>query len=209
MVDGKSQSLASGRRKSITEAYRSRGRSNSNLWLVYSIKTDRDYIFPSDRQLIHWLYFLESNPEVKSFEIEPPAIMSVDAFETRATELDAKAFFVDGRIEWHEVKSEDNELSPGKSQLQAQAAAASTEGVTYRTFSDKDISPHVRVSLRWLKAIGFAAVLRERSFSQETLALNRTIRGMCSGTVDDILQANFEFDPMIIKGLVVRQENFL
>jgi hypothetical protein len=33
-------------------AYRSRGRMNRNLWLVYSQKTNRDWILRSDRHLV-------------------------------------------------------------------------------------------------------------------------------------------------------------
>lgn len=71
-------SLKSSLRQSVIGAYRARGRGNSNLWLVYSPKTDTDWLIPSDRQLVHWLYFLESNPEVRSFNLAPDPIISHD-----------------------------------------------------------------------------------------------------------------------------------
>lgn len=62
-------------------------------------------ILPSDRQLIHWLYYLETNHEVTSFDLAPEPILSKDDNETRATELDAIVTKRDGTIEWHEVKA--------------------------------------------------------------------------------------------------------
>ncbi|MFZ6676201.1 hypothetical protein [Undibacterium sp. Xuan67W] len=199
-----SQSLRSKQRTNIMHAYRGRGRGNSNLWLVYIVKTNKDYILPSDRQLVHWLHYLETNPEVKSFDLEPTAVISADSYETRATELDAKVLLVSGRVEWHEVKSDDEEIAPGKSQLESQAAAASTEGVTYKTFSDKDLSPHVRVSLRWLKALGFASVLRDRAFVQESVALHSILLLREAGTIADLIKDLPHVDPAILKGLLIR-----
>src|SRR5574342_340365 len=69
-------SMKSTLRKTVMEAYRSRGKGISNLWLVYSAKTNSDWILPSDRQLIHWLYFLEANPDVRTFDLAPEPILS-------------------------------------------------------------------------------------------------------------------------------------
>ncbi len=82
-------------RRLIPDAYRARGHRVNNLWLVYSPKTDRDWLLPSDRQLVHWLVFLESNPEVLSFDLAPKPIISHDSNAPRAIELDAIAIYRD------------------------------------------------------------------------------------------------------------------
>jgi hypothetical protein len=154
-------SLKSSLRKSVISSYRSRGRSVSNQWLVYSPKTDSDWILPSDRQLIHWLYYLESNPEVVSFNLHPDPILSQDDVEVRATELDAIANLRDSSVEWHEVKAGKEKDDPThQSQLIAQSIAASRQRVTYKRFNDIDLEPKVRVAMRWFKAIGYAAAIR-------------------------------------------------
>jgi hypothetical protein len=51
----KSRALPSKQRTNVIRAYRSRGRANRNLWLVYSPKTDRGWILGSDRHLVHWI----------------------------------------------------------------------------------------------------------------------------------------------------------
>ena len=196
--------LKSRQRGRISTAYGLRGRSNTNLWLCYSVKIDRDLIFPSDRQFYHWIYFLETNPLVKSFEIEPPIVLSVDAHEARGVELDARVLLRDGRIEWHEVKSSDSELDAGKSQLQAEATAARIEGVAFRTFSDKDLSSHIRESMRWMKVICYASVLRERPLLVETASLSAAIELLGRGVVQDLLNQCSEYDPELLKGLICR-----
>ena len=69
----RSASLQSQQRLRVFDAYRGRGRRNNALWLVHSVKMDRDLIISSDRRFVHWLVFLEADPNVKSFESMPPA----------------------------------------------------------------------------------------------------------------------------------------
>ena len=57
--------------QSLLKKYRSRGHRNSNLWLVFSVNTARDWIIDSDVRLIYWLLYLESHPDVQSFNLEP------------------------------------------------------------------------------------------------------------------------------------------
>jgi hypothetical protein len=61
------QTLPSRQRARVLEAYRGRGHRNSNLWLVYSVKQDQDLLLHSDRSLVHWLTFLEGDPDVTGF----------------------------------------------------------------------------------------------------------------------------------------------
>ena len=143
-------------RRSIPDAYRARGHRVNNLWLVYSPKTDRDWLLTTDRQLVHWLVFLESNREVLSFDLAPEPVMSHDAKEPRATELDAIAIFRDRHLEWHEVIAGTTLRETDPPQFQAQVTAARNAGASYRIFNDEDLSPNARLAIRWLKAIGFA-----------------------------------------------------
>lgn len=118
-------------RRSIPDIYRARGHRVNNLWLVYSPKTDRDWLLPSDRQLVHWLVFLESDRDVLSFDLAPDPVISHDEIESRATELDAIAIYRDRHVEWHEVKAGATLRDSDRSQFQAQVAAAHKAGATY------------------------------------------------------------------------------
>ncbi|MDH4283701.1 MAG: hypothetical protein OEV35_00125 [Gallionellaceae bacterium] len=201
MVKSKS-SLQSSLRKSVIKAHRSRGKRVNNLWLVYSVKTDSDWIIPSDRQLIHWLYYLEANPEVRSFDLAPSPILSEDNKEARATELDAIVTLQNGRIEWHEVKAEKNE--DHSSQITAQANAALMENVTYKKFYDEDLKPKVKIALRWLKAIGFAASIRGEEHKPCRAELITVMKKIKQGSVKQLLGHLRDFDNAIVHGMLVR-----
>lgn len=198
------QSLKSTLRKSVMDIYRSRGHSRSNLWLVYSVKTDRDWMLPSDRQLIHWLYFLETNPKVASFNLAPEPIISHDDIETRATELDAKVLNRDGTEEWHEVKSGKVINPTDESQMQAQTSAASLARVPYIRFNDKDFKPIVKVALRWLKALSFASAIRNQDHNPCRTVLALLLKDRNSGDVGSLLKSMSEFDDQVVLGMIVR-----
>lgn len=199
------RSLKSSLRKSLHEVYRGRGHLNHNLWLVYSVKTDTDWVLPSDRQFVHWLYFLEANPDIRDFNLAPEPILSHDKEETRATELDATANRYDGGIEWHEVKAGKSKRTPShESQLVAQLNAATNEHATYRRFDDSDLKPIVKVALRWHKAIGFAAAIRGQDHASCRTALVMALRDMKHGQIHQILDRLVGHDPSVVLGVLVR-----
>lgn len=191
-------------RRSIPDAYRARGHRVNNLWLFYSAKTDRDWLLPSDRQLVHWLAFLEANPEVLTFELAPEPILSHDDTEHRATELDALVIYRDRHVEWHEVKAGSVRQETDHSQFLAQAAAASDAGATYRIFNDKDLRPNARLAVRWLKAIGFAAAIRGQEHGACRSALVAYLHSRESGYVRSIVSELESFDSAVVLGMLIR-----
>lgn len=200
----RSRSPRSTLRRSIPEAYRARGHRVNNLWLVYSAKTDRDWLLPSDRQLVHWLAFLESNPEVLTFDLAPEPVLSHDDLETRATELDAMVVFRDRHVEWHEVKAGRILKDTDRSQFLAQEAAANQAGAIYRIFNDEDLIPKARIATRWLKAMGFAEAIRGQEHGACRLSLVAYLNGKKGGHVRSILSELESFDPAVVLGTLVR-----
>lgn len=197
--------LKSSLRKTVMEAYRARGRNQSNLWLVYSVKTNSDWILPSDRQLIHWLSFLETAPDVLSFDLAPDPILSEDKNETRATELDAIVTLKGGLIEWHEVKAGEDRNDPDhESQKIAQQNAASQVHAVYKRFNDIDLKPKVRVALRWLKAIGYAEAIRDEECVQCRTSLVMMMKKNGQGNIQNILNELNCYDPSVVQGVLVR-----
>lgn len=197
--------LKSSARKSTLARYRSRGKNVSNLWLVYSPKTDSDLMPPSDRQLIHWLYFLEANPQVKSFNLHPEPILSQDDIEVRATELDAIVYNQNGQQEWHEVKAGKNrDQESHHSQKIAQTIAASKARVSYRRFNDLDLKPIMKIAMRWLKPIAYAAAIRGEQHTRCNNVLVMVIKELKNGNVTDVLSNMDEYDSAIVLGLFAR-----
>lgn len=192
-------------RKAVMAAYRSRGKGVSNLWLVYSAKTDSDWILPSDRQLVHWLYFLEANPDVRTFDLAPEPILSEDENETRATELDAVVTPRMGQVEWHEVKAgRGKKDTVHASQAVAQARAAAKEHATYRRFDDTDLKPNAKVAMRWAKAMSFAAAIAGQEYIACRTSMLLVFKRRGSGTVKQLLSELAECDSAVVHGMLVR-----
>lgn len=198
-------SLRRDQRKHVSAAYKARGRGNNDLSVFYSPKTDRDWILPSSRQLIHWVHFLEINPLVKTFDLTPEPVFAHDGKEQRATELDARVVFHDDSIEWHEVKSGTNLSEQDKAQLVAQSAFSAERGEKYRIFTDTDLKPHVITSVRWLKVIALAAAVRDQPNLPITRAIHTVLESLGSGTIRQLLSQLDEFgDPGATLGVVSR-----
>lgn len=188
-------------RHTVMHQYRARGHANNNLWLAYSHKTRRDWILPSDRQLVHWIHYLEACPEVKTFDLTPSPVAGYDGKRKRMTQLDAEVTYTDGRVEWHEVKADIADLE--SSQLRAQRSAAEEAGRIHRSFSDKDLMPHTTTSVRWLKAIAYVAALRDREYAAQRLALLAFLRRHKNGTAYKMLTDLDGHDRSVLMGLLV------
>ena len=201
-VTEKGQSLRARQRENLMHAYRARGKRNNNLWLIDSPKTNRDWILPSDRQLVHWIHYLETDPRVKFFDLVPQSVSGYDGTRERSTELDAEVTYVDQKVEWHEVKAGDD--VPSTSQLCAQRSAAERARRAHRIFTDRDLSPHIRTSVRWLKAIGYAAAIRDREHIPSRLALLSYLMKERAGTVGAIHSELLGHDPAVTAGTLVR-----
>ncbi|MEC4718353.1 MULTISPECIES: hypothetical protein [Noviherbaspirillum] len=196
-------SIRARQRRNVLDAYRARADHNSNLWLVYSVKTNCDWILPSDRQLVHWIHYLETDHAVHDFDLTPDPVASHDGVRPRCTELDAVVHRANGIQEWHEVKASLDE-DRVESQLSAQAYAAQAAGVQYKIFTDVDLMPHAATSLRWLKAIAYASAIRDREYVVETGALISCIRSIQSGQLRQVVESLSSYDSAIVLGLAAR-----
>lgn len=195
MVSG-SKSPRSQQRARVFDAYRGRGRKNNNLWLVYSVKSKRDWIFTNDRKLVHWLCFLESDQSVLSFEVPQQTNNTAENSDCAADVL-----YRDGHRESHIV------CAAGSAR---EFAGINTAGQTepgtplVRMFSDTELQPKVVLAMRWLKALGYAAAIRDQEHTPVLVALLARIQSGDTGKVSDLITMLAEFDHSIIFGLLVR-----
>lgn len=203
-MGSKALSPKSSLRKSIRDINRSRGHGNHNLWYFYSPKTDKDWVFPSDRQFIHWLYFLEANPDVVSFDLAPGVTISSDENEPRGTEFDAIVVFRDGHIEWHEVKAGEELLESDGSQFTAQRKAAADANARYLIFNDKQLRPISHVAVRWIDALAYAGAIRGEAHAPCQNAIVMYAHDRKGGSLGVLLNDLSAFDPPVVVGLLVR-----
>lgn len=197
-------SLKSSLRKSVINAYRARGRRQSNLWLVYSAKTDADWMLSSDRKLVHWLYFLEANPEVRSFDLAPEPI-AINGSDDKMLEFDALVTLQNGKREWHDVRTANLSSDPahalGMTEKSVEAAKAHA---AYKVFDDAVLRPKAKIALRWFKAISFAAAIRGQEHIPCRTALVAAMRNNGHGNVQTLLMELDGVDQAIIHGMLVR-----
>jgi hypothetical protein len=197
----RSRTLPSRQRSHVLRAYRSRGRANRNIWLVYSLKTNRDWILASDRHLVHWLLFLETNPDVHSFVIDPTDGVPEGLTDGRSRAVDALAVLADGKREYHRLLfstvDDDSQARPSGETL-----AASAELV--RVFAEADLHPRGAEAMRWLKVIGYCAAIRDERQSEATLAAVTIMRGLGRGKVVDATDRMADFDSQIALGVISR-----
>ena len=120
-------------RGKLADAYEVRGHQTSNLWYVYSPRTDRDWLLKDD---LKWAHFLlaESDPHIKDINYSPPAEIVRIGDEGQTTEFDAVVTFKDGLTEWREVLGSDALAKHdirARYQWEEQVEAALEKGIRY------------------------------------------------------------------------------
>ena len=185
-------------RQSLRSAYRARGRGNANLWLVRSVKTERDWLIPSDRALVHWLHFLETDPKIATFCIEP----SPEEMRTRGfAEIESAAAVArthDGLIEIHRIY-ENDEVAAADSTASDELNGARLVKVCAAT----DLRSCSRHAFRWLNALAYANAIGKESHEAAFGAVGGVIQRMNCGSVGDVTDTlELHAAPIVIGVLV-------
>ncbi|MDK2776551.1 MAG: hypothetical protein KYX62_02715 [Pseudomonadota bacterium] len=170
-------------RSSIFASYRARKHRLSNLWLVYSPKTDSDWVISSDRQLIYWLVVLEADPSIVDFVI---ADKGSATSRSEPAHL-ATVQLASGVTEMHFTSEPED---PGHAQ--------------YKVFSPMDLTAKARLSVRWMKAISFAAAIRQQELSVQTMGILSEVTRLGSGTIGALVSSFPNIQVDILIGLIVR-----
>lgn len=185
-------------RTRVFETYRGRGHRNNNLWLVYSVKTRRDWILNSDRKLIHWIRYLETDPRVTSFEFIADDTSA--AYEPDCGDHYADVWLKNGNRERHLITA-----SRPDRQLALDLPSVTPDGgAMCRNFGDDELAPHAFVATRWLKAIAYAAAIRDQEHAHVRTALAATFHSRAQGTLRDVLDVVEGLDPPVVIGMLVR-----
>ncbi|WP_429554592.1 hypothetical protein [Paraburkholderia sp. MM5477-R1] len=179
-------------------AYRSRGRANRNLWLVYSLKMNRDWILGSDRHLVHWILFLETNPDVRSFALEPDD--NPPAGGSEELDFDAAADLTAGGREYHKLLL--GATAEDRSGLPLEVNESDKKNV--RIFTEGDLSARAEEAMRWLKVLSYSAAIRDEAQTGASETAITIMRGLGSGTIRDVVQAMRDFDSQIAIGIISR-----
>lgn len=189
--------LSSQQRANVMRAYRHRGRRNRQIYLVYSVKTNRDWIVPSDCRFLHWILYLETDPGIVSFEL----CDDTDEPDPSARWVGVHALVTtrDNRIVGHRIVP-DNEAVD-----QVVAPTNCSDGANeVRLIRESDLRSKATVAMRWAKVICFAAGLRDQGLASQVALVSSIARRIESGTVRQIIEAMPDVDATIVKGLIAR-----
>lgn len=190
-MSGKS-SLASRQRGRVFDAYRGRGHRNSNLWLVYSIKENRDFMLHSDRSLIHWLCYLESDASVASFDVLNEEFCNDIAVEqTRCMLVHCR----EPRVEIHVVGGE----RPYAAELHTESAVAKI-----RHIDSDELEAKAKLAIRWLKALSYVALYRYQDLAPASNQVASLLARSMNGTVNDLAEQLDHLDRAALFAAVVK-----
>ena len=196
-------------RGNVLQAYRARGHNKNDLSLLYSVKTGRDWIVKSDRRLVHWIYFLETNSDVQCFDLAPPETCTVEGEEVSGLHLAATVQYFDGRHEWHgicsppEARGRDCIALPNPN-IELNSNAATSAGATYRNFEDDELKACANEAVHWLKPLAMASTLRTGKYIHEIAVVATCLSTRARGTLREVLGELSDFDPAIVMGLLVK-----
>ncbi|WP_449391368.1 hypothetical protein [Eoetvoesiella caeni] len=149
--------------------------------------------------MVHWIYYLETNPKVKAFNFisesdrDSDSVWGIDVILSNGARIN------------HQVGREAGENSAAI-ELQKDPSGDNASRLENRVFTDKDLQPYVKVSLRWLKPIGFATALRNHEYPHQTLILLDYFKQRKNGDIGQILSNPdvCEYEPALILGLIAR-----
>lgn len=156
MSEKSAKSLASDRRGSLYKAFRARGKKNSNIWIVYSHKTGRDWLISGDINLIYWACLLEANGEVKCFSLDPEEVFYDHCGRTIIPQ--AIVGTKSGEEEIQVLKSQS--IEGGDTLEEFYVSRHDNTKIKCRIIDSKGLGRLGVLCVRWLKAISFSAAIR-------------------------------------------------
>ncbi|POA28516.1 MULTISPECIES: hypothetical protein [unclassified Pseudomonas] len=180
-------------KRSRTSYFTKRGQYFGNLWAVYSCKADEVLLLSTDRQLAHWLLFLEFSPYVKTFSFKS-GVIELDQNPGLILNYHVEVVPVEGNNELHYLQAEGcTECFSEK------VIAASHYRYKYREFNDNDWTPRRDHVLPLLKLASFLAGSRNLYIpaALREKAINYILRTR-SGTLRSFLSALPEFERNLV-----------
>ena len=107
--DSRKRGFGPGRSR-LRQAQGGRRHGLFNLWYHYSPRLECDVVLRSDVEFDHFCW-LEGEPNVLRYELEPPPIMVAIGEESRSTQFDTLVEFRRGRPQLREIKTDEVDLS--------------------------------------------------------------------------------------------------
>lgn len=190
-------------KRSLLTRHGGRSTRKRNLWLVYSPKTDRDWVLDSDRALVHWLYFLEADPTIKIFDLTPEPV-PIGRAPSLELALDAVSTDHSGTVRWHQLMQGRPDFEATRASLISEASAAAPGKVDYESFDEGRLAEVAEEALYWMGAISFAAAIRNQKCHAIEAAVAGATHREGQGSVRELITMLPKHDTPVVAGVLVR-----
>ena len=179
-------------RSRLRQAQGARRHGLFNLWYQYSPRLRRDVVLRSDIEFAHFCW-LEGDPTVLRYELEPDPVIVAIGPESHRTQFDALVEFRDRRAQLREVKTEERNLSARELiQREAQERAAHAAGFDYVRITRESLAPHAQLIRNWRCALAYQAACRELTLKPHCDEILARVRAVHRTTLEGALR---HFDP--------------
>lgn len=179
------QTVKSTAKNNLYKKYGGKGGRANNIWLVYSEKMHRDFALNSDVRLFHWICWLETNTQVRSFEYFDKNTSADPDGELLTMDGSAKRFWI--------TKNNSTEHS-----------VCNTERSNRIFVSPLEIISKAPEAMRLFSALSFCAGVRGQELAPIENKLILIERQMIRGTVKQLLKALSGVDESLVIGVIVR-----
>lgn len=196
--------LGSQKRATLSRSDGSGASANENLWLVYSPKSDRDWLLHSDLSLVYWLTCLETQPDVREYELRPDINVPGVAAKLTPASPEAIVRLQNGHTEWHYIRRHHYGQEQVATLQEEIRKFASCSTLDLKIFSEDQLRRSSALAVNWLSAISHAACIRGEIHHHVETALVSCIHHHGRGTVKDFLDGLPDYDPAIVLGVIIR-----
>ena len=175
-------------RSRLRQAQGERRHGLFNLWYHYSSRLQRDVVLKSDVEFAHFCW-LEGDPRVLRYELEPAPVIVATGIESRQTQFDALVEFRADRPQLREITSDESNLSPREiARREAQGLAAIAAGFDYVYITRATLAKHDQLIRNWRCAIAYQAACRELVLEPQCAELAEVLRVRRHSALEDALR---------------------
>lgn len=182
--------------KSKTSHFTKRGSHFGNVWYVYSEKNKTSFKLFSDKELAHWILFLEFNPEVYKFKLNERVFETLPDGQPVSLIYSSQILWRNGdRERWQVVESKARAEQEESSNWVTHKEVAKQHGVMFRFVDDNDLVPTKHKLMSLMKVTACLCAGKDAPLPSNVMYEARCyVEHRQSGVLSDFIAALSEYD---------------
>jgi hypothetical protein len=182
-------------RQQVRASIKRRGRRKYNVWTGYASKGgSRAFTLDGTPNTLH-LIWMEGDPDVIEYQIPSERTIVRGNEGSQGTVPDAICRLRSGRIEWREIKTDEDAKGlrrESTDQIIAQVTAADDDGATWRLITMRDLARHATLIKNWRRGLAYLWAATEFDLRPYAFDIRVVLRGDKAMSLKQILGA---YDP--------------